>query len=77
MSDNQTRTDVVMLGMGPVAERIRAQATDSFDDPVAVERFIGKGETFIGGRGRLVTANDDYAYPTFHRGIEDTLGQLA
>ncbi|NNE13171.1 MAG: NAD(P)/FAD-dependent oxidoreductase [Ilumatobacter sp.] len=38
----------------PVAERIRAEATDNWDDTVAVERFEGKGGRFIRGHGRLV-----------------------
>ena len=41
----------------PVAERIRAEATDNWDDTVAVDRFTGKGGTFVRGRGRLVSAN--------------------
>jgi pyruvate/2-oxoglutarate dehydrogenase complex dihydrolipoamide dehydrogenase (E3) component len=39
---------------GPVAARIRAEATDDWDDTVAVDRFVGKGGTFVRGRGRLV-----------------------
>ncbi len=39
---------------GPVAERIRAEATDNWDDTVAVERFVGKGGRFVRGEGRLV-----------------------
>ncbi|MGH3329551.1 MAG: dihydrolipoyl dehydrogenase family protein [Streptomycetales bacterium] len=38
---------------GPVAERIRREATDDWDDRVAVERFTGKGGRFVRGRGRL------------------------
>ena len=38
----------------PVAVRIRAEATDDWDDTVAVDRFVGKGGTFVRGRGRLV-----------------------
>jgi pyruvate/2-oxoglutarate dehydrogenase complex dihydrolipoamide dehydrogenase (E3) component len=38
---------------GPVARRVREQATDSWDDRVAVERFTGKGGTFVRGHGRL------------------------
>ncbi|MBA3399965.1 MAG: NAD(P)/FAD-dependent oxidoreductase [Acidimicrobiia bacterium] len=38
----------------PVAARIRAEATDDWDDTVAVDRFVGKGGTFVRGRGRLV-----------------------
>lgn len=38
----------------PVAARIRAEATDDWDDTVAVERFVGKGGRFVRGQGRLV-----------------------
>ncbi|MGE0139487.1 MAG: NAD(P)/FAD-dependent oxidoreductase [Ilumatobacteraceae bacterium] len=41
----------------PVAERIRSQATDNWDDTVAVDRFVGKGGTFVRGRGRLVSGD--------------------
>ncbi|MGH9080376.1 MAG: dihydrolipoyl dehydrogenase family protein [Acidimicrobiales bacterium] len=37
----------------PVARRIREEATDSWDDTVAVERFEGKGGRFERGWGRL------------------------
>jgi pyruvate/2-oxoglutarate dehydrogenase complex dihydrolipoamide dehydrogenase (E3) component len=38
----------------PVAARIRDEATDDWDDRVAVDRFVGKGGTFVRGHGRLV-----------------------
>lgn len=38
----------------PVARRIRDEATDDWDDRVAVERFVGKGGHFVRGRGRIV-----------------------
>ncbi len=38
----------------PVARRIREQATDNWDDTVAVERFEGKGGRFLRGTGRIV-----------------------
>ncbi|MGH9243187.1 MAG: dihydrolipoyl dehydrogenase family protein [Acidimicrobiales bacterium] len=38
----------------PVASRIRTDATDSWDDRVAVERFEGKGGRFVRGAGRIV-----------------------
>jgi pyruvate/2-oxoglutarate dehydrogenase complex dihydrolipoamide dehydrogenase (E3) component len=41
----------------PVAARIRSEATDNWDDTVAVDRFVGKGGTFVRGRGRLVAAD--------------------
>jgi len=37
----------------PVARRIRDEATDNWDDRVAVERFVGKGGRFMRGEGRL------------------------
>ena len=39
---------------GPVARRIREQATDNWDDTVAVERFEGKGGRFLRATGRIV-----------------------
>ncbi|MDP9386487.1 MAG: NAD(P)/FAD-dependent oxidoreductase [Actinomycetota bacterium] len=37
----------------PVATRIRDEATDDWDDRVAVERFEGKGGRFVRGEARL------------------------
>src|SRR3954468_21095090 len=36
-----------------VATRIREEATDNWDDKVAVERLTGKGVTFVRGTGRI------------------------
>lgn len=44
----------VTADWSPVAARIRAEATDNWDDTVAVDRFVGKGGTFVRGRGSLV-----------------------
>jgi pyruvate/2-oxoglutarate dehydrogenase complex dihydrolipoamide dehydrogenase (E3) component len=41
----------------PVARRIREEATDDWDDQVAVDRFVGKGGRFLRGYGRLVGPN--------------------
>jgi pyruvate/2-oxoglutarate dehydrogenase complex dihydrolipoamide dehydrogenase (E3) component len=38
---------------GPVAKRIRREATDDWDDQVAVDRFTGTGGQFVRGRGRI------------------------
>ncbi len=38
----------------PVARRIRDEATDDWDDRVAVERFENKGGRFVRGRGRIL-----------------------
>jgi pyruvate/2-oxoglutarate dehydrogenase complex dihydrolipoamide dehydrogenase (E3) component len=48
----------------PVAKRIRDEATDDWDDKVAVERLVGKGARFVRGSGALsgtgrVTVGDD------------------
>jgi pyruvate/2-oxoglutarate dehydrogenase complex dihydrolipoamide dehydrogenase (E3) component len=37
----------------PVAARIRDEATDDWNDQVAVDRFVGKGGRFVRGQGRL------------------------
>jgi pyruvate/2-oxoglutarate dehydrogenase complex dihydrolipoamide dehydrogenase (E3) component len=42
----------------PVAARIRDEATDSWDDKVAVDRLTGKGVRFARGEGRI-TAPDE------------------
>src|SRR5690349_18469452 len=48
----------------PVAKRIRDEATDDWDDKVAVDRLVGKGARFVRGSGVLsgmgrVTVGDD------------------
>ena len=39
---------------GPVARRIRQEATDNWDDTVAVDRFVDKGGRFVRGRARVL-----------------------
>jgi pyruvate/2-oxoglutarate dehydrogenase complex dihydrolipoamide dehydrogenase (E3) component len=46
----------VVPDWGPVARRIRKEATDNWDDRVAVERFEKKGGHFVRGTGRLAGA---------------------
>ena len=41
----------------PVARRIREQATDNWDDTVAVDRFVDAGGTFVRGRGVITGPN--------------------
>jgi pyruvate/2-oxoglutarate dehydrogenase complex dihydrolipoamide dehydrogenase (E3) component len=55
----------IRADFAPVAERIRKEATDNWDDKVAVDRFEAKGGRFLRGRGRItgphtvtVTLND-------------------
>jgi pyruvate/2-oxoglutarate dehydrogenase complex dihydrolipoamide dehydrogenase (E3) component len=49
-----------------VADRIRDEATDDWDDRVAVDRLVGKGGTFVRGRGvldgpgRVIVGDDVY-----------------
>lgn len=45
----------VVPDWGPVAARIRAEATDTWDDRVAVDRFTDKGGIFVRGQGRIVS----------------------
>jgi len=42
----------------PVAARIRDDATDSWDDKVAVDRFVGKGGHFVRGHGQITGARE-------------------
>jgi len=55
---------VITSSWAPVAGRIRAEATDDWDDKVAADRFTGKGGTLFRGYGVLtgpdqVTVGDD------------------
>ncbi|MFJ6944100.1 FAD-dependent oxidoreductase [Streptomyces wuyuanensis] len=43
----------VAASFAPVADRIREEATDGWNDQVAVDRFTGKGVHFVRGRARL------------------------
>ncbi len=42
----------------PVARRIRVEATDDWDDKVAVDRFTGKGGQFFRGHGRITAPGE-------------------
>ncbi len=60
--DGVAGTAEVHPDWGPVAERIRDEATDNWDDQVAVDRLVDAGATFVRGRGaitgpRQVTVN--------------------
>ncbi len=64
----------------PVARRIREQATDNWDDTVAVDRFVGKGGIFVRGEGRITAPGtvvvDDTTYVA-SKGIVVATGTLA
>jgi pyruvate/2-oxoglutarate dehydrogenase complex dihydrolipoamide dehydrogenase (E3) component len=45
----------VTADWAPVARRIRDEATDHWDDKVAVDRLVGKGARFVRGRARLTS----------------------
>jgi len=49
-------TSTVTPDWSPVAKRIRDQATDDWNDKVAVDRFEGKGGRFVRGTGEIVGA---------------------
>lgn len=52
---------------GPVAERIRDQATDNWDDTVAVDRFVGKGGTFVRGYAEITAPGTVHVNGTTYR----------
>ncbi len=47
-------TATITPDWSPVAQRIRAEATDDWNDQVAVDRFVDAGGTFVRGRGTIV-----------------------
>jgi pyruvate/2-oxoglutarate dehydrogenase complex dihydrolipoamide dehydrogenase (E3) component len=51
-------TATVIPDWAPVARRIRADATDDWDDKVAVDRFTGKGGHFVRGRARITSPGE-------------------
>jgi pyruvate/2-oxoglutarate dehydrogenase complex dihydrolipoamide dehydrogenase (E3) component len=65
---------------GPVAQRIRDQATDNWDDTVAVDRFVNKGGTFVRGYAKITGPGrvevDGQAYVA-GKGIVIATGTLA
>ena len=42
----------------PVAQRIRKEATDNWDDKVAVDRFVAKGGRFARGQGKITAPGE-------------------
>jgi pyruvate/2-oxoglutarate dehydrogenase complex dihydrolipoamide dehydrogenase (E3) component len=51
-------TSSVTPDWAPVARRIREEATDYWNDKVAVDRFTGKGGHFARGRGRITARGE-------------------
>jgi pyruvate/2-oxoglutarate dehydrogenase complex dihydrolipoamide dehydrogenase (E3) component len=51
-------TSTVRPDWAPVARRIREEATDTWDDKVAVDRFTGKGGHFVRGQGRITAPGE-------------------
>jgi len=48
---------VITPDWSPVARRIRQEATDTWDDTAAVERFEGKGGRLVRGKARVTGAD--------------------
>lgn len=51
-------TGVVVPDWAPVAARIPAEATDTWDDTVAADRFVGKGGVLVRGAGRVLSPTE-------------------
>jgi pyruvate/2-oxoglutarate dehydrogenase complex dihydrolipoamide dehydrogenase (E3) component len=49
---------VITAQWAPVAARIRAEATDNWDDQVAADRFTGKGGTLLRGYGQITAPGE-------------------
>src|SRR5258708_3233963 len=56
-------TSTVSPDWTPVAHRIRDEATDSWNDKVAVDRFNAKGGHFVRGRARITGRGEVTADP--------------
>ena len=52
--DGFAGTATVTPDWTPIADRIRESATDDWNDQVAVDRFVGKGGSFVRGQGEIV-----------------------
>ena len=78
--DGIAGSSTVTPDWGPVAQRIRDQATDNWDDTVAVDRFVGKGGTFVRGYAEIVGEGlvevDGSTYRA-SRGIVIAIGTMA
>jgi pyruvate/2-oxoglutarate dehydrogenase complex dihydrolipoamide dehydrogenase (E3) component len=57
--DSLSGSAVITPDYVPVANRIRDEATDDWNDQVAVDRLIGKGGTFRRGAGRIIGRRTD------------------
>jgi pyruvate/2-oxoglutarate dehydrogenase complex dihydrolipoamide dehydrogenase (E3) component len=71
---------VVTPDWAPIAKRIRDEATDDWDDTVAVRRFTDKGGDFVRGSGRLTgprTVEVDGVTYAARRGVVLNLGTSA
>jgi pyruvate/2-oxoglutarate dehydrogenase complex dihydrolipoamide dehydrogenase (E3) component len=51
-------TSTVHPDWAPVAHRIREEATDTWDDKAAVDRYIKQGGHFVRGRGRITAPGE-------------------
>jgi pyruvate/2-oxoglutarate dehydrogenase complex dihydrolipoamide dehydrogenase (E3) component len=56
--DGMAGTATVQADWAPVYARLRDEATDDWDDKVAVERFEGKGGHFVRGHGRITAPGE-------------------
>jgi pyruvate/2-oxoglutarate dehydrogenase complex dihydrolipoamide dehydrogenase (E3) component len=54
----------------PVAGRIRDEATDSWDDKVAADRFTGKGGILVRGHGRITAPGEVTVVPAGQGGSQ-------
>jgi pyruvate/2-oxoglutarate dehydrogenase complex dihydrolipoamide dehydrogenase (E3) component len=57
--DQLAGSATVQPDFAPVAQRIRDEATDDWDDAVAAERFTKQGGTLVRGAGRLAGRDPD------------------
>jgi pyruvate/2-oxoglutarate dehydrogenase complex dihydrolipoamide dehydrogenase (E3) component len=56
--DTLAGSSTVTRDWSPVARRIREEATDNWDDTVAVDRFTDAGGRFVRGRGKITAPHE-------------------
>ncbi|MGE5132255.1 MAG: dihydrolipoyl dehydrogenase family protein [Gemmatimonadota bacterium] len=66
----------VTADWAPVARRIREEATDSWDDTVAADRFTGKGGLLVRGHGRITGPGEVTVTPVPAGGGDAGPGQV-
>ena len=75
--DHPDHTDVVVIGLGPGGEYAAGTLAEAGLHVTGVESRLVGGECPYYGCVPSILRNMPYAYPTFHRAIEEALKKLS